>query len=82
MNLPRRVREAFQRPCAEIPSGAGHDATVFANCGVPSAMIFIRNVHGSHNPLEKMDLDHFMLGTEVLHAALAREAKCASSRST
>jgi len=55
---------------------------VFANRGVPSAMIFIRNEHGSHNPQEKMDLDDFILGTEVLHEALSREAKCASSRST
>ena len=76
------ICEELQVPFIEIPSGAGHDAAVFANCGVPSAMIFIRNEHGSHNPQEKMDLDDFILGTEVLHAALTREAKCASSRST
>jgi beta-ureidopropionase / N-carbamoyl-L-amino-acid hydrolase len=74
--------EELQVPYIEIPSGAGHDAAVFANCGVPSAMIFIRNEHGSHNPQEKMDMDDFILGTEVLYAALAQEAKCASSRST
>ncbi len=45
-------------------------------------MIFIRNEHGSHNPQETMDLDDFILSTEVLHAALARVVKCASSRST
>jgi len=76
------ICEELQVPYIEIPSGAGHDAAVFANCGVPSAMIFIRNEHGSHNPQEKMDLDDFILGTEVLYAALSREAKCASSRST
>jgi len=76
------ICEELQVPYIEIPSGAGHDAAVFANCGVPSAMIFIRNEHGSHNPKENMDLDDFILGTEVLHAALTREAKCASSRST
>ena len=76
------ICEELQVPYIEIPSGAGHDAAVFANCGVPSAMILIRNEHGSHNPQEKMDLDDFILGTEVLYAALSREAKCASSRST
>ncbi len=42
-----------------MPSGAGHDAAVFANAGVPSAMLFIRNAHGSHNPAEAMDLADF-----------------------
>jgi len=37
-------------PDEEIPSGAGHDAAVFANEGIPSAMIFVRNENGSHNP--------------------------------
>ncbi|MDC0032985.1 Zn-dependent hydrolase [Alphaproteobacteria bacterium] len=53
-----------------IPSGAGHDAAVFANSNVPSAMIFIRNEHGSHNPYEAMELDDFMYGTDVLYEAL------------
>ena len=43
-----------------LPSGAGHDAGVFANIGIPSAMIFVRNENGSHNPLEAMDLNDFM----------------------
>lgn len=80
--LERRLTsicEELQVPFIEIPSGAGHDAAVFANSGVPSAMIFVRNEHGSHNPRETMDLDDFILGTEVLYAALLREAKCASS---
>ncbi|WP_156341256.1 M20/M25/M40 family metallo-hydrolase, partial [Pseudomonas sp. NBRC 111132] len=49
------------------PSGAGHDAAVFANVGIPSAMIFIRNQHGSHNPHEAMGLDDFLAATEVLY---------------
>jgi beta-ureidopropionase / N-carbamoyl-L-amino-acid hydrolase len=56
-----------------IPSGAGHDAAVFANAGIPSAMIFVRNEHGSHNPEEAMAMDDFMLGAELLYRAL-REA--------
>ena len=53
-----------------IPSGAGHDAAVFANAGVPSAMIFVRNENGSHNPNESMEIEDFMCGVDVLHAAL------------
>ncbi|NMX65502.1 allantoate amidohydrolase [Pseudomonas sp. WS 5079] len=49
------------------PSGAGHDAAVFANAGIPSAMLFIRNQHGSHNPYEAMELDDFIEATEVLY---------------
>lgn len=51
------------------PSGAGHDAAVFANAGIPSAMLFIRNQHGSHNPHEAMHLTDFLATTEVLYQA-------------
>lgn len=57
-------------PLEKIPSGAGHDAAVFANEGVPAAMLFIRNAHGSHNPYEEMDLQDFLLGTRVLAQAV------------
>lgn len=50
----------------EIPSGAGHDAQDFAHAGFPSAMIFVRNAHGSHNPKEAMDIADFALGTRLL----------------
>jgi N-carbamoyl-L-amino-acid hydrolase len=50
----------------EMPSGAGHDAAVFAELGIPSAMIFVRNDHGSHNPEETMTLDDFAVGTQAL----------------
>ena len=52
-----------------MPSGAGHDAAVFANCGIPSAMIFVRNEHGSHNPDEAMDMADYLLGVDVLTQA-------------
>jgi beta-ureidopropionase / N-carbamoyl-L-amino-acid hydrolase len=54
-----------------IASGAGHDAALFANGGVPSAMVFVRNQHGSHNPHEAMELADFMLGTQVLADTIA-----------
>lgn len=49
-----------------LPSGAGHDASLFANAGIPSGMLFVRNQNGSHNPHEAMDMDDFMLGVQVL----------------
>ncbi|MFM0738026.1 allantoate amidohydrolase [Paraburkholderia xenovorans] len=53
-------------PYETVPSGAGHDASLFANAGIPSGMLFIRNENGSHNPHEAMDLEDFLLGVQVL----------------
>ncbi|MGA7719385.1 MAG: M20/M25/M40 family metallo-hydrolase, partial [Bradyrhizobium sp.] len=69
----RRLRHAAQAlglPDEEIPSGAGHDAAVFANAGIPSAMVFVRNENGSHNPKEAMNLDDFVAGIAVMRAAI------------
>jgi N-carbamoyl-L-amino-acid hydrolase len=54
----------------EMASGAGHDAAVFAQMGVPTAMIFVRNDRGSHNPDEKMDMGDFELAACLLAEAL------------
>lgn len=62
--------EAAAIPYERLPSGAGHDAAVFANAGVPTAMIFVRNEHGSHNPHEAMDYDDFLMGAEALYRAM------------
>ncbi|RUZ72653.1 Zn-dependent hydrolase [Mesorhizobium sp. M7A.F.Ca.US.006.01.1.1] len=43
-------------PAESIMSGAGHDAGDFAESGVPSALIFVRNDKGSHNPEEAMEI--------------------------
>ncbi|SUY26537.1 N-carbamoyl-L-amino acid hydrolase [Burkholderia oklahomensis] len=59
-------------PFATLPSGAGHDAALFANAGVPSGMLFVRNDHGSHNPHEAMSIDDFMLGAGVLAETISR----------
>ncbi len=53
-----------------LASGAGHDAAVFAHAGVPTAMLFIRNARGSHNPDEHMEIDDFLLATRILAEAL------------
>lgn len=54
----------FER--ASLPSGAGHDAAVFANVGIKTGMIFVRNDKGSHNPHEAMDIKDFMAGLSIL----------------
>ncbi|WAC27903.1 Zn-dependent hydrolase [Ancylobacter sp. SL191] len=54
----------------EMPSGAGHDTSVFANRGVPAALIFVRNQNGSHNPEEAMRIEDFAQAVRLLLAAL------------
>jgi len=66
----RGLVRGLGQPDEPVASGAGHDAAVFANAGVPSAMIFIRNQNGSHNPLEAMEMEDFMIGVTVLRQAL------------
>jgi N-carbamoyl-L-amino-acid hydrolase len=53
-------------PAKRLASGAGHDAAVIGNKGVPVAMIFIANQNGSHNPYEAMEIKDFMIGTQLL----------------
>ncbi len=71
----RETATALGLPGETMPSGAGHDAAVFANHGVPSAMIFVRNAHGSHNPNEAMAMTDFLDGTRLLLAALAQAVR-------
>jgi N-carbamoyl-L-amino-acid hydrolase len=65
--------EAHAIDMEPMPSGAGHDAAVFANAGVSCGMVFVRNDRGSHNPHEAMDLQDFFSGVEVLHQAIVAE---------
>ncbi|MBR9651530.1 Zn-dependent hydrolase [Thalassovita aquimarina] len=58
-----------------MASGGGHDAAVFANAGVPSAMVFVRNQNGSHNPDEAMEIDDFMAGTSIIYEYLRGGAR-------
>lgn len=53
-----------------MASGGGHDAAVFANAGVPTAMVFVRNQNGSHNPDEAMEIDDFLVATSVIYEHL------------
>jgi len=63
--LRRKLISLLEEPF-EMPSGAGHDAAVFAKVGIPTAMIFVRNDCGSHNPDEAMGIDDFAVGTDAL----------------
>ncbi|GBQ67108.1 acetylornithine deacetylase [Ameyamaea chiangmaiensis NBRC 103196] len=58
-----------------MPSGAGHDAAIFSNQGVPTAMLFVRNANGSHNPDEAMDEADFAVGAEVLATVLEARSR-------
>jgi N-carbamoyl-L-amino-acid hydrolase len=72
----KRLLEASRRlglPAETIASGAGHDAAVFANAGIPAAMVFVRNEHGSHNPDESMEIADFLAGVDLLYEALTKE---------
>ena len=57
-----------------MASGGGHDAAIFANAGVPSAMIFVRNRNGSHNPAEAMEIDDFLVGVSIIYDHLCHDA--------
>ena len=75
--MDRQLCDLLSKTCAEqdtpfevIPSGAGHDAALFENAGIPSGMLFIRNQNGSHNPEEAMEIKDFMLGVHVLQQTI------------
>ena len=67
--LRAAVAGLLEQP-VEMASGAGHDAAVFAKMGIPTAMIFVRNDHGSHNPLETMAMEDFTVATRALMGLL------------
>lgn len=55
-----------------IGTGAGHDAGILANAGIPAAMIFVRNPTGvSHSPAEHADEADCLLGVEALAQVLS-----------
>ncbi len=61
-----RAAEALGVDYLTMPSGGGHDAASFAQAGVPSCMLFVRNQNGSHNPDEAMRIEDFAKGCEVI----------------
>ncbi len=67
--------EELSIPARRMASGAAHDAAAFAAAGVPTAMIFVRNAHGSHNPREAMAIDDFMQGARLMTWWLTQKAE-------
>jgi N-carbamoyl-L-amino-acid hydrolase len=57
-----------------LGSPASHDSAAFAESGIPIAMLFVRNEHGSHNPMEAMEIDDFLAACTVLADWVAAEA--------
>lgn len=55
-----------RRRIALMDSMAGHDAMIFAQKGIPSAMVFVQSTGGSHNPDEYAKAEHIALGAHVL----------------
>ena len=68
------IAAASDIPARTMPSGAGHDAAWFAGRGIPTAMLFVRNANGSHNPNEVMEEADFQTGVEVLSELLRQRS--------
>ena len=66
--------EALGIAAMPLASPASHDTASFTVAGVPSAMVFVRNANGSHNPREAMEIDDFLQGAAVLTGWLVAEA--------
>jgi beta-ureidopropionase / N-carbamoyl-L-amino-acid hydrolase len=64
--LIERVAGAQGRSTMRMPSGAGHDAQMFARV-CPTGMIFVPSHRGiSHNPAEYTAPEHLAAGADVL----------------
>ena len=76
--MHRRLIAVLEQCCRQaeidhmrVASGAGHDAALFAQAGIPTGMLFIRNANGSHNPDEHMEMEDFIAAASVLTRALS-----------
>lgn len=50
-----------------LPTGAGHDAGILANAGIPTGMLFVRNPTGvSHSPAEHAEESDCLAGVSAL----------------
>jgi N-carbamoyl-L-amino-acid hydrolase len=65
------IAKGLSIPTRRLGSPASHDAAAFAAAGVPTAMIFVRNANGSHNPAEAMTIDDFLQATAIMTAWIA-----------
>lgn len=66
--LLRGAADVMKISVLEMPT-VGHDASIFARAGIPSAMVLVRNQHGSHNAKEAMEIADFGEGVKLIAAA-------------
>lgn len=70
--LSTRVRRTLGEHTPVLGTGAGHDAGILANAGIPTAMLFVRNPTGvSHAPDELAEADDCHAGVHALTTVLA-----------
>jgi N-carbamoyl-L-amino-acid hydrolase len=70
-DLRARLIATLGRP-PTLATGAGHDAGILANDGIPAGMIFVRNPTGvSHSPAEFAEHDDCLAGVAALTSILA-----------
>lgn len=74
--------KALGIPTLPLASPASHDTATFSLAGVPSAMLFVRNANGSHNPREAMEIEDFLQGASVLTGWLVAEATAPQRRAS
>ena len=74
VELISTIAKTHTQAVVHMPSGAGHDAQMFARV-CPSAMIFVPSVEGiSHNPSEFTSQEDITLGTNILLQVLLQLA--------
>jgi N-carbamoyl-L-amino-acid hydrolase len=66
IDIVEKISASHSPSVVRMPSGAGHDAQMFARV-CPSAMVFVPSVEGiSHNPAEFTEPKDMVLGTNIL----------------
>jgi N-carbamoyl-L-amino-acid hydrolase len=70
-DLADRLAASLGSEVPRLATGAGHDAGILANAGVPTAMLFVRNPTGvSHSPEEFAEPDDCHRGVQALAAVV------------
>jgi beta-ureidopropionase / N-carbamoyl-L-amino-acid hydrolase len=62
-----------------LGSPGSHDAAAFADAGVPTAMLLLRNENGSHNPDERMEIDDLLAACLLLADWICRNGRWTAS---
>jgi hypothetical protein len=82
-SMMMKVGSSLGVKMVKLPSGAGHDAVIAAQAGIPTSMLFVPSVNGlSHNPNEFTQLGDIVRAVRVQFGfleALSKEGKLASN---